>query len=63
MTFDSSRVEIHFREEYLEGYEDASKGLDLSDEKYPGSGHERDTTYQDEQAFAYYCGQSDWEEV
>jgi hypothetical protein len=61
--YNPDRVEDVFRDAYIEGYNDASIGQDFQDEKYPGSGHERDTTFQDELAFAYYCGQTDWEDT
>lgn len=51
-----------YTETYTEGYEAAKSGLELSDNPYKESGHERDTTYEDEMNYYWYCGFSDFSE-
>lgn len=52
-----NKVRGRYKEAYDQGKEDAKAGLEYrGDELYPPSGHERDTTYQDELGYAYYEG-------
>ena len=41
---------------FNEGYEACSKGKTLDDNPYEPSGHERDTTFEDELHFQWYSG-------
>jgi len=44
---------------YHVGFGEGFRGEPYDDTKYPGSGHERDTTFDDELAQEYYSGHSD----
>jgi len=50
------------KEAYDEGYEAAKAGKSEDDNPYELSGHERDTTYEDEMHFAWYNGWSSYKE-
>jgi hypothetical protein len=43
-------------EEYLKGFIACFNSKVEDDNPYPDSGHERDTTFQDEQQYNWYCG-------
>lgn len=51
-----------FVEAYHLGYEAARAGKDAEDNPYTPSGHERDTTFEDELYYHWYVGFSDFEE-
>lgn len=46
---------------YDEGYEAASKGIKEDQNPYKPSGHERDTTIEDNQYYYWWLGWMDWE--
>jgi len=50
---------LGYLEAYCVGFVDGMLGLERQDKLYPGSGHERETTYRDELSFEYYRGNVD----
>lgn len=50
----------YLQEAYDEGYQAAKDGLDETENPWELSGHERDTTYQDEMHYAWYSGWEDY---
>lgn len=46
----------YYKKAYDLGYQAASSGLSEKDNPYPTSGHERDTTFDDELHYQWYSG-------
>lgn len=59
--FDPPNEEGRFRDAYLLGWEAAKRGWRLDKNPYTPSGHERDTTFEDELHYQWYRGHEDFE--